>query len=379
MGWMRFFGQKCGLNMGCERQNGCFAGWKVRSRGWQRGRSGGKSGRLSGVFLAIFAGVGVGFSGGSGPLWAETCTTQSQMQPADRDALAAASREIAAKLQAGDTAGLQVLMVAEFAKDFAGIRSAALDLSPHLKGDTLVLDGIYLLDAAGLTAGSDAQFFCTLNRSQAEVDFSIAGLSAGMYGFAVVNATGASPWRVSLLLRRDGGRWLLAGFFQGATTAAGHDGLWYWREARRMVTAKQPWNAWLYFGEAQSLLRPASFVQSTHLERLQDERKAAAPPVLSNGISATTPLVVKGPDGAEYRFTGLETEALGGRDKVDALVRLEATGTDAATLRAQSDGAARAIVSAYPELRPTFAGVLVSLEHAGSPPLVTEHLMAAVK
>ena len=331
-------------------------------------------GRAAGWLLA-----GLIMAGGVIQASAETCTTQSQMQPADRDALAQVARDVAGKIQAGDVTGLQGETVAEFATNFSGIRNASLDLSPHLKGDTLAVDQVYLLDATGMAAGAEAQFFCALNRTQAEVDFSIAGLSAGTYGFAIVEATGASPWRVSLLLRRDAGRWLLAGFFQGPTQAAGHDGLWYWREARRMAAAKQQWTAWLYFAEAQSLLRPASFVQSTHLERLQDEQKAAAPPVLSAGVSATTPLVIKGPDAKEYRFTGLGVEALGGRDKPEVVVHLEAVSQDPAELRTQADGAARAIVSAYPELKNSFAGVLVSLEAQGRPPLVTEHLITDLK
>ena len=301
------------------------------------------------------------------------------MQPADRDALAQASRELAGTLQAGDVAGLQSQSVAELTKDFSGIRAAALDLTPHLKGDMLVVDQVYLLDATTLAAGTDAQFFCTLNKSQAEVDLSIAGLTPGTYGFTVVMGAGASPWRVAFLLRREAGRWLLAGFFPGPTQAAGHDGLWYWREARRVAAAKQPWTAWLDYGEAQALLRPAGFVQSTHLERLQDEQKAAAPPALSSGVSATTPLVIKGPDAKEYRITGLGVEALSGRSKPDVVMHLEEASTDPAELRERGDGAARALLAAYPELRGSFDGVLVSLEGTGRQPLVTEHPVASVK
>ena len=303
---------------------------------------------------------------------AETCTTQSAMQPADRDALSTAAREIATKMQANDTTALQTQTVAEFAANFAGIRQAVQDLAPHLHGDTLAVEEIYLLDATGLAAGTDAQFFCTLNRTQAEVDLSIAGLSSGMYGFAIVQATGSAPWRISMLLKRDAGRWLLAGFFPGATTAAGHDGLWYWREARRLAAAKQIWSAWLFFGEARALLLPAPFVQTTHLERLEDERKAAAPPALSSGISPAMPLVVRAPDGTEYRFTGLSTEAFVGREKIDALVHVDGSAGDAVALRQQSDGAARALVAAYPELRSTLGGVIVALSLPGASPLVTE-------
>ena len=80
--------------------------------------------------------------------------------------------------------------------------------------------------------------------------------------------------------------------------------MWYWTQARRW-RRKERWNAWLYYQQAESLLRPAEFVQSTHLEKLEDGGEAAAPPALSEGVSAETPLVVKGPDGVEYRFTAL--------------------------------------------------------------------------
>lgn len=340
----------------------------MMGRGWMTGRL---------AALGVMSGV-LGMTG-SLAARAETCTTQSAMQAADREALAGAARAFAGRMQSGDVAGLQAEAIPELAKDFGGVRAAALELAPHLKGDTLVVDQVYLLDATALAAGSDAQFFCTLNKSQAEVDLSIAALTAGTYGFAVVYGTGASPWRVSLLLRRDAGRWLLAGFFPGPTQAAGHDGVWYWREARRLNTAKQPWTAWLYYTEATALLRPAGFVQSTHLERLQDEQKAAAPPALSSGVSGTTPLVMKGPDGVEYRVTGMGVEALSGRSRAEVLVHMDEASTDPAVLRARSDGLAKALVTAYPELRSSFDGVLVSLDAAGRPGLVTEHGMAGIQ
>ena len=348
------------------------------------------SGTVRGAWLRVgrtLAAAGVAMPGlivAGGPLLvqtaeAETCMTQSAMQPTDRVALAQAARELAGRMQAGDAAGLQTETIPELTKDFSGIRGAVAELAPHLKGDALQVDQVYLLDATTLTAGSDAQFFCTLNHSQAEVDLSIAGLTAGTYGFAVVYGTGASPWRVSLLMRREAGKWLLAGFFPGPTQAAGHDGVWYWREARRLNAAKQPWTAWLYYTEAQALLRPAGFVQSTHLERLQDEQKAAAPPALSGGVSEMTPLVIKGQDGKEYRITGLSLDALAGRNRADVVVRLNEPSTDPAELRARSTGMAQALVSAYPELKSSFDGVLVSLEAAGRPPLVTEHRMSEMK
>ena len=324
--------------------------------------------------LALFTVLGA-----AGMAHAESCTTQSQMQAGDRDALTAAARSMVSTMQAGNTAALQAVAIAELQSNFGGVKQAALDLQPHLQGDTPQVDSVYLLDATGLAAGADAQFFCTLNRSQAEADFSIRGLTAGVYGFAVVLAPGPSPWRVSLLLRRESGRWLLAGFFPGPTEAAGHDGLWYWKEARRLAAARQLWSAWLLYGQARTLLLPAPFVQSTHLERLDDERKGKAPPALSAGVSASTPLVVKGPDGKEYRFTDLGTDTILSRSKLDVTVAVEGQAGDAAALRVQSDGAAQALLTAYPELRQTFGGVLVALSTgANTQPLVTEHPVADV-
>lgn len=83
---------------------------------------------------------------------AEVCTTQSAMQPADRIALAQAARELAGRMQAGDAAGLEAETIPELTKDFSGIRGAVAELAPHLKGDTLVVDQVYLLDATTLGA-----------------------------------------------------------------------------------------------------------------------------------------------------------------------------------------------------------------------------------
>ena len=37
---------------------------------------------------------------------------------------------------------------------------------------------------------------------------------------------------------------MLAGFYPKPLTAATHDGLWYWTQARQLEKGQQPWNAW---------------------------------------------------------------------------------------------------------------------------------------
>jgi hypothetical protein len=306
------------------------------------------------------------------------------MTAADRDALAAAGRNLAAKVQANDVSGLQAATMAEYAKDFSGIGDVVAATAAKLKGGSIAVEQVYLLDGTQLkknTDGSapDAQFFCSLNKSVAEVDFLIPGLLPGRYGFVMVNVQNASPWQLSFLLRQDQGRWTMAGFYPKALTAAGHDGLWYWTQARAMATRKEHWNAWLYYQQAQALLQPAGFVQSSHLEKLKNEQTAAAPPALSDGINPNAPLVVKGADGTEYRFIGLGVDDSLNAAKIDVVAHLKVDQTgDAATAKKRNSDASSALLAAYPELRKAFHGVWIFAETAGQNPYATEESMSEI-
>ncbi|MEO6803855.1 MAG: hypothetical protein ABI197_11510 [Granulicella sp.] len=316
------------------------------------------------------------------PALAETCTTQSQMTPADRNALAATAKDLAGKMQAGDAAGIHTASVAEVAKDFAAISDVVGNTAPKLKGDSPVVDAVYLLDASTLKpaadgSASEGQFFCTLNRSATEADFLIPALPPGKYAFAVVEMRGsAAPWRLSFLLRQDQGKWLMAGVYPKPTTAAGHDGLWYWTQARQMAKRNEHWNAWLYFRQAEALLVPVDFVQSSHLEKLRSEALAAAPPPLSAGIGPDTPLVVKAKDGAEYRFTSLGVDDSLNASSIDIALHLRVNAiTDQAAARKQNIAAMSALLAAYPELRQPFHGIWIFADAPGQAPYATEQAM----
>jgi hypothetical protein len=346
---------------------------------------------------------------GCGVARGETCTTQSGLSDAERNGLADAARGLAAKVQANDAAGLRASSGAEVAKDFGGLQYLVGNTAPKLAGATATVEQVYLLDATGLKRNADgsapdAQFFCSLNRSTMEADFTIPALPPGKYGFAIVNvepavnpapaagAAKAAPWRLSFLMRQEpaqpGGQWLLAGFYPRPMTAAGHDGLWYWTEARQMAKDKQPWNAWLYYQAAQRLLQPADFVVSTHLDKLRTEAAAAAPPALSDGVSIDAPLVVKGADGAEYHFTALGVDDSLGQSGLDVAAHLHieapadpaaATKLDPAAARKRNSDAMSALLAAYPEMRKPFHGVWIYAETTGQPPFATEQSMADIK
>jgi hypothetical protein len=313
---------------------------------------------------------------------AESCTTQSGMTDADRTTLAAAVRGMAEKVQSNDAAGLQAITIPEYANNFSAIQSAVASASGSVKGATLAVEQIYLLDATDLKPGPDgkpgtAQFLCTLNHSIAEADFSIPSLPAGKYAFGMVEARGIpAPYRLSFLMQQEQGAWHMAGFYPRAMTAAGHDGLWYWTEARKMAKDKEPWSSWLYYQQAEALLNPTTMIQSTHLEKLRNEQAAAAPPALSDGIGENTPLVVKGADGTEYHFVGLGVDDSLAKDKIDVIARLKVDQLgDAAVAKKRNMDAMSALVAAYPELRKNFHGVWMVAQAPGQNPYAIELAM----
>ena len=310
---------------------------------------------------------------------AEKCVTQSQMPAADKDALVAAASTLAAKIQANDAAGVKAMTISDFQKDFSGMTGVIYTTAPKLQGMTAEVTDVYVLDASTLQAvngtNPDASFFCTLNQSPSETEFSIPQLPPGKYGFAIVNMKGAAPWRLSLLLRQEGGAWKLAGLYPKALTAGGHDGLWYWKQARTLD--KQSWSQWLYLGEAQQLLLPANFISSTHSEKLREELNNATPPPVSGGLSTDTPLVVKAKDGTEFRFTGLSVVDAAAQVDVAAHIKVDPL-TDAAAARKRNLDAAAALVDAHPELRKAFHGVFVFADAPGAASYTTELAMAEI-
>ncbi|WP_263366133.1 hypothetical protein [Edaphobacter bradus] len=318
---------------------------------------------------------------GGGAALGESCTTQSAMTATVRDALAAAGRGLAEKVQAGDASAVRAMTVPEYAKDFRAIENAVAATSAKVKDARLVVEQVYLLEASDLKLGADgsapeAQFLCSLNQTIAEAEFTIPTLPPGRYGFAIVEAHGATPWRLSFLMRQEEGPWLMTGFYPKPMTAAGHDGLWYWTQARVMAKDKERWNAWLYYLQAESLLNPANFIQSSHLEKLKLEESAATPPAASEGVSATAPLVVRGTDGAEYHFTGIGTDDSLAKDKLDVAARLKVDAIgDPAAARKRNESAMAALLAAYPEMRKGFHGVWIFAEAPGQNPLATEHAM----
>ena len=308
------------------------------------------------------------------PAFAVSCKTQGSMTDAERTPIVEAARQIALDVQGGRTADLKAATIPAVATNFNSIEQAATGLTPLIAGATITVNAVYRLDASDAKPTDEQeQFFCGAADNSSHATFTIQHLPAGQFAFALVHATGVSkPQQIALLLQslQPNSRWLLAGFFPKPLSMAGHDGLWYWKQARAYADKKQLWNAWLYYQTAIYLLQPAGFFSSTHLERLVDEQQAVRPPDLPAG----KPLTLHAGDAA-YTVTSVRTDdALGG---LDLVVHYNSTSSDPVTGREHTIAVMRALLALHPELREAFHGVWAFADVApGGQPFSLEQTMA---
>lgn len=310
---------------------------------------------------------------------AQNCTTQSKMNGLLRSSVADAAMALASDVKNANVAKLKSEAIDEYAANFTAASLLIQNTAGQISGDTLQVTQMYLLDASNRKNADqgDADFSCALAGSSAETDFSIAGLPPGIYAFVMVEATGPRPWLVSMLLRQEAGHWKLAGLYPHARTAAGEDGLWYWKKARYAAKANQLWYSWLLYAEADDLLRPSNFTTSTNLDKLRSEQRSATPSELADGISESNPLVIKGADGTQYRLTSLGSEGSEDGKRVNVVLHYtgDASVVAVAQEMAKNAGAAAALVDAHKDLRQGFDGVIVVADVPGRPPFVTEQKM----
>lgn len=329
--------------------------------------------RISAVVVALVTTLACG---------AQNCTTQAKLTSGVRETLAQTALTVANAIKDGNADQVKSLAASDIAANFGPTGYIVRTTSEALAGDTLRVTQLYQLDVNSRQPNdtTEADFSCPLTGSASETDFGISGLSRGLYAFAVVEASGPNPYLLAFLFKQEGNDWKLAGLYPHASTVAGHNGLWYWNAARAAMKANQPWLAWLEYGEADNLLRPANFVTSTHLDKLRSERGASAPPELSNGLGRATPYILKTSDGTEFPITALETEpSADGKQlelilhfQIDLFVKFRMDPlSDVAVARARNLAAAKAFLTAHPELRAAIAGVTVFTDTTNQPPFAT--------
>jgi hypothetical protein len=236
---------------------------------------------------------------------AASCKTQSQMTPAQRDALSSAARGMIGQVQNGDIQDLQVGTIPAVAADFSGIAASVETLKPLVQQATITVDSLYMLDASTEPAGgSRTDFYC----GSPVVVLNFTDLPPGEYALVILHATGVpKPQQISLILSESAGnRWMLGGFFSKPMTEAGHDGLWYWVAARKFAQSNKNWDAWFYYRMAAYFLDPVDFLSSPNLDKLQHEQAQAKPASLPG---AQQPLIVSG-QGSVFQITTLRFSTL---------------------------------------------------------------------
>jgi hypothetical protein len=286
-----------------------------------------------------------------------TCTTESAMTAPERSALQLAATAVAGNVQAGNSAAVKMQTIASVAAQFDGIASSIETVEPSIQKATLTVDSLYGLDATDLKGADEAQFFCGLAGSSLTVDITIPNLPPGKYALAVVHATGVkNPQALTMVMENDpagSSTWKMAGFFTRPMTMGGHDGVWFWQQARDYAAKKQNWNAYFYFETAEFLLDPVDFISSPNLEKLEKETEETKP----DGLPGAEPLHLSAA-GQTFNVTNLHTGELS--DQLDLIVSYQATANpDPVAARAQVTEVMRAVLTQHPELKAAFHGLWI--------------------
>jgi hypothetical protein len=288
---------------------------------------------------------------------AATCTTQSQMTAAQRDALAGTARTILSQMQSADVQALRGNTIPAVAADFSGIAASVENLKPLIQSATITVNNLYLLDAATQPAGAPrTDFYC----GQPVVALNFTDLPSGIYALAIVHATGVpQPQQISLILAKSPPeKWMLAGLFGKPMNLLGHDGLWYWTSARKYSQENMNWNAWLYYHIATDLLNPIDSLSSANLEKLQHEMEKVKPASLPG--SNPLPLTARG---ANYSVTAIGTTTTFGSLDLDVHYTPDAAQAsqlrDPPMARQQVMSLMSSLLEQHPELHEAFHGIWV--------------------
>lgn len=289
---------------------------------------------------------------------AVSCTMQSQMTEANRNLYEQAARSLGTEIQTANVAAVRADTIAAVAGRFDSLAASIQQVSPEIQKAALTVDALYNLNATDLTGRPEqTEFFCAVSGSSRVVTVTIPQLPAGNYVLAVLHATGVEqPQQLSLILQNDPAgspQWKLAGLFLRPLTTGGHDGVWFWSQARTFAAKSQNWDAYFYLETAESLLNPVDFLSSPNLQKLQKEAQAVKPPELPGA----DPLIVD-VGGQSLEVTGLRTETFQGG--LDLVVDYKAKGaSDPVSTRTQIVGLMKAMLVQHPELRAAFHGLWV--------------------
>lgn len=295
---------------------------------------------------------------------AAVCETESQMTSVQRSALVNVARGMVSKVQTGDVQALQSQTIPAVASQFGAIAAAANRLKPMMQSATITVDNLYAMDASSEKPGApQTEFYC----GTPVVMLTFPNLPPGKYGLAIVHATGVpKPQQISLVLSETPANgWMLAGFVSRPMIEAGHNGVWYWEQAREYAQKKANWNAWFYYQTAAYLLNPAEFLSSPNLQKLKKEMDAAR----LAGLPGAKPMMLNA-SGSAFSITSVGTTTEFGGLDLEINYVPDATQMaqlrDPVAARKQAVALMTAVLESYPELRAGFHGIWVRAEQGNA-------------
>jgi len=213
------------------------------------------------------------------PVARAVCTTSADMDPATRAALERAAQSYFQMAARGDTVALRLNAAPALALDFAPVEAAvranhaawAAAQPPQVRAE-------YLLQAEGAAPQERIEFYCGVWPTPSFTLFVLNNLAPGRYAVVALEAQSvASTYRLSLVLAERQGAWKLVGFYPRLADIAGHDGAWFWEQARSYKSRKQFRNAWFYYLTARELLLLVPFMSNQQLEKMASELTGLPP------------------------------------------------------------------------------------------------------
>lgn len=304
---------------------------------------------------------------------AQSCTTQAEMDAGTRNKLENAAlfmaRQVSADKAPANTPAIQASIAPQVASQAAGILASVASAAGKVQGAAFTVRNLYILDASSGAANQSTQFFCGSMNLPPHVVFTLGGLQPGKYGIAIVEATSiARPQQMTIIFEQSplAAEWKLAGFSYKPSTMAGHNGDWYWKQARMYAQKKENWNSYFYYKTARFLLVPVDFLSSSNLDKLLREEHAVKPA----GLPGASPMPLTGGN-QSFSVTDLHTDSFSGG--LDLVIRYTTKSVqDPVATRRDNIAVMHLLLQAHPELRQAFHGLWVYAVAPGQDPFGIE-------
>lgn len=289
----------------------------------------------------------------------QSCTMGPDLDSSVRAAIENTATQNFKLASQGNTAALQQAA----APEFQGIASVVSGNTAAFSG-TPMIHLTYLLDNSQPASnqafsgppqqsGGRAEFYCGIFNSPDRVGFVFPNLPPGKYAVVVQDVDNSKPpYLVSWIFHQVGNDWKVAGLITRPKIVAGHDGKWYWQQARMYKQKGQIHNAYLYYFMADQILRPFDAMSTPGLDKLYDEWQQSVPNDFP--VNGTVDLVA----GANtYKLSQIFALPVG--DALDVIVKFQVPDvSDTARAFQDNMNVIKALIAKYPELREAFSGVV---------------------